>query len=156
MSIGKHLSRSSLGKATLRMETTLRMRMKEMRDQTGPGPTVWGWDRNEFETCSLSGFSSNWSKNFPLLYKPFWAGIFVNCNWSGYKPAGMISKIGKFGWGEERRRAKQTLRAFTSIIVYGSSPPSLTFFPPFPPPSNFSPSPSLSVFQSISGGRMGL
>lgn len=92
------------------MTLTLRCRKKEMRDQRCPSPTP---RIKTFESFPISGFSSNWSKKFPLWSQPFWAGISVHCNWCDCKPAGMrTSKTRKFGWGEERRRAKQTLRAW--------------------------------------------
>lgn len=111
MHIRKHFSLgSALGKDSLQMETALRM--WEMRDQTGPSSVVWAQDRDWFETCSISGSSSNWFKQFPPLSKPFWAGLSVNCKWKDCKLAEVISKAGKFGGGEERRRAKQVHRAW--------------------------------------------
>lgn len=164
---------AALKNGSLRMETTLRMWKKEMRDQRGPGPIVWAQDRTHwFETCLISGSSSNWFEKCPLLLQLFWVAVAINCNWNDCKPENVISKAGKCARREERRRAKHVLRAWPdkyktffishSVCRWSSFQLALSPIPLFSSslPSSFMVSLSFSVsqssiFQSVFKGSMG-
>lgn len=97
-----------------------------------------------------------------VLSQPFWAGVAVNCTWNDCKPVDVISKVGKCGGGEERRRAKHVLSAWpdseklcsfrilSTDDLHSNWPtlPPLSLLPPYLPPFMFSvPSTfSLSLF----------